>query len=145
MRVIKLSVKKGKFDEKALDEELKGLGNLEKIKEEAKKIAEDLKDVDFELKIFVEDDGSFYIEVETPPIAELVKQKLGVDKLKPPEGQTIVGDLPFSFVEWLAEIKKYESLAKDKKARIKEILGALSSMPLTVDGKLPKELMSKSF
>ena len=79
---------------------------------------------------------AYRIEVGTPPIAELVKKAIGIEKGSGTK-ETKAGDLAF---EKLKEIAKSasKSLGRDLKQKSKEIAGTCVSMGVTIDKKDPK-------
>ncbi|HDH91470.1 MAG TPA: 50S ribosomal protein L11 [Candidatus Aenigmarchaeota archaeon] len=143
VKQLTILIQKGKFDRKVLEEKLKDTKvNLEEISKKLNEIANELKDVEVTVKIFVEN-SSFYFEIKTPPVAELVKEELNLEKIKLSEGEEKVGDVSMKTIVKIARIKKYETLSKDPKKRIKEVIGSLVSIPITIEGKNPKEMLKE--
>src|SRR3989304_1068693 len=86
------------------------------------------------------------IEVGTPPVASLIKKELGVELAKITEeektaGKTSVGDLSFDKIVKIAKMVQDNLLAGNLKAAAKQIIGTANSMPMTIDGKKPKEVV----
>ncbi len=85
----------------------------------------------------------FEIKVGTPPTSALILKELGVEKGSGSAKATKVGNLTVEQVQKVAGMKKDSMLAKDKKARFKEVVGTCVSMGVTVDGKDPKQVLQE--
>jgi large subunit ribosomal protein L11 len=57
--------------------------------------------------------------------------------------RVIVGDLTIDQCIKIMKMKRDKLLAKDTKKALKEIVGSVVSMPLTVEGKTPKEVLKE--
>jgi len=91
---------------------------------------------------------SFKVKVGTPPVASLIKKELGVEKVKIGEeekakGVESVGDLKMEQVVKIAKLKRKGMLVGNLKAAVKSVLGTAVSMPITVEGKPPKEVLKE--
>lgn len=82
----------------------------------------------------------FEIEVGSPPIAALVKKKLGLEKGAKTSGTEVVGNLTLSQAVEIAKLKAEGTLAKGLKAAVKEVLGTCLSIGVTVEGKDAREV-----
>lgn len=82
----------------------------------------------------------FEIEVGSPPIAALVKKKLGLEKGAKTSGTEVVGNLTLAQAVEIAKLKVEGTLAKGLKAAVKEVLGTCLSMGVTVEGKDIREV-----
>lgn len=82
----------------------------------------------------------FEIEVGSPPIAALVKKKLGLEKGAKTSGTEVVGNLAFTQAVEIAKLKLEGTLAKGLKAAVKEVLGTCVSAGVTVEGKDAREI-----
>jgi len=109
----------------------------------------------------------FSIEVGLPPVSSLIKKELGIvgkEKKEPaakkavaeaPEGTVtapateekkevvIIGDLKMQQCVKIAKMKIEDLLGKDLKSAVKIVLGTVVSMPVTVEGKKPKEILKE--
>lgn len=85
---------------------------------------------------------TFRIEVGAPPTGELIKKELGIEKGRKggADDPKTVGNLPFAKAVAIAKSKSNQSLTKDLKAGVCEVLGSCVSMGVTVDGKDPREM-----
>ncbi|MCX6821914.1 MAG: 50S ribosomal protein L11, partial [Candidatus Aenigmarchaeota archaeon] len=57
--------------------------------------------------------------------------------------RVIVGDLTIDHCIKIMKMKRDSLLAKDTKKALKEIVASVVSMPLTVEGKNPKEILKE--
>ncbi len=64
-------------------------------------------------------------------------------KKKEPEERVIVGDLTIDQCIKITKMKRESILAKDMKKALKEIVATVVSMPLTIEGKSPKEILKE--
>jgi len=89
------------------------------------------------VKVIVQADKSFTIEVGVPPTSSLVMTELGVTKAS--GDGTIVGNLSMEQVAKIYGMKKSDLLAYTTKAGAKEIIGSCVPMGVTVEGMSPKD------
>ena len=141
MPVYTIKVSKGKLDENEVKNLKKEIPNLEEIAREVEERVRGFEDAEFEVTIFADRTSTKYI-LKSPPISELVKKVTKLDKLSSKEdGSKIVGDISMEDIKRIAELKKDELLGRDEKTRIKQVIGAISSYKITIDGKDPKEVL----
>ncbi len=100
------------------------------------------------MKVPVEIDANastknYKIEVFSPPVAELIKKELGIEKGSGEAGKTLVGNPAFETIIKIAKSKQNSLLAKDLKAAIKLIVGACVSMGVLIDNEKAKEIERK--
>lgn len=79
-------------------------------------------------------------------VSELIKKELKVEKVKLDEsekakGKESVGDLKMEQVVKIAREKMGDMMVGSLKAAVKTVLGSMVSMPVTVEGKKPKEIL----
>jgi len=95
------------------------------------------------VKVIVQPDGSFEIEVGVPPTTALIKKELKIEKGSGETPRNVVGNLSFEQVIKIAEVKMEKMLANSLKNACKEVVGTCQSMGVTIDGKMPKEVMKE--
>lgn len=83
----------------------------------------------------------FTIEVGSPPTAEIIKKELGIEK-GAGNREAPAGDLPWEKAVKIAKAKR-NSLGKNLKETLKEILGTCTSMGVTVGGKKAKDAIKE--
>jgi len=83
----------------------------------------------------------FTIEVGSPPTAEIIKKELGIEK-GAGNREAPAGDLPLDKAVKIAKAKR-NSLGKNAKETLKEILGTCFSMGVTIEGKKAKDVIKE--
>jgi len=82
---------------------------------------------------------TFTIEVGSPPTAEIIKKEAGIEK-GAGNREAPAGDIPLEKVVKIAKSKR-NSLGKELKETLKEVLGSCFSMGVKVDGKSAKDVI----
>lgn len=85
----------------------------------------------------------FDIVVGNPPTSALIKKELSIEKGSGNAREEIVGDMSMELAIKIAGMKKDDMLAKDTKARVKEVLGTCVSMGITIEGKSAKTMQEE--
>lgn len=83
----------------------------------------------------------FTVEVGSPPTSEIIKKEAGIEK-GAGNREAAAGDIGMEKLVGIAKAKK-NSLGKDLKETLKEILGTCVSMGVTVDGKDAKQAIQE--
>jgi len=83
----------------------------------------------------------FTVEVGSPPTSEIIKKEAGIEK-GAGNREAAAGDIGMEKLVGIAKAKR-NSLGKDLKETLKEILGTCVSMGVTVDGKDAKEAIQE--
>ncbi|NYZ74561.1 50S ribosomal protein L11 [Candidatus Micrarchaeota archaeon] len=83
----------------------------------------------------------FTIEVGSPPTAEIIKKEAGIEKGAGTR-EAPAGDLSMEKAVSIAKAKT-NSLGKDAKETLKEVLGSCVSMGVTVNGRNAKEAIKE--
>ncbi|MBU5689631.1 MAG: 50S ribosomal protein L11 [Candidatus Aenigmatarchaeota archaeon] len=139
-----------------------------KINEETK----EYKGMNVPVKVVIDTDTKEYsIKVGVPPVSSLIKKELKLEKIgssgskkdkaaeekkaadKPAEEKKevkeekaerkIVGNLTIDQCVKIAKMKYSGLLSKNLKNAVKEIVGSCVSMPITVEGKPPKQVLAE--
>ncbi len=86
----------------------------------------------------------FTISVGTPPVSQLIKKELKLEKLaKTAWKEPAVGDLKIDSAVKIAKLK-FDSLGtKDLKKATKEVVATCVSLGVNVEGKNPKEVLKE--
>ncbi len=97
------------------------------------------------LKVPVEldvDSGTkeFQVKVFSPPVSELVKKELGIEKGSGEHNKIKAGNLAIEQVIKVAKTKKENMLDKDLKKAVKSVLGACISLGVLVENEDPKKV-----
>ena len=75
--------------------------------------------------------------------ADLIKQKLGLEKGSGTSGTEWVGNISMKDIVEIAKQIKEKSMAKNLKARVKEVVGTCLSMGVLVENKNTKEVIKE--
>lgn len=94
------------------------------------------------------DDKTFEIKVGTPPVSSLVKKEMKIELMKITEeektaGKTTMGDVKMDQLVKVAKMKQSALFCKTLKACVKQVVGTCASMPITVEGKKPIEVIKE--
>jgi len=113
---------------------------IQKVNESTKSF-EGLKvPVELEIDIKTKD---FDIKVLSPPVSELLKKELGIEKGSGDHKQINVANASIEQIISVAITKFPDLLSKDLKAAVKTILGSGISLGILVENKSPKEIINE--
>jgi large subunit ribosomal protein L11 len=87
----------------------------------------------------------FEIEVGSPSTGELLKKEAGVEKGKKggPDDPKTVGNLKFEQVVKVAKMKAGNSLVRNLKNGVNEVLGSCVSLGITVEGQDARKIIAE--
>ena len=146
--------------------------NIGKLFQDINEATKEYSGMNVPVKVFVNTkDRSYKIEVGTPPVSSLLRKELGLAKISfqkkeeaPAEGEekkaegttggskkkskekiprVIITDVKIQQCIKIARMKRSSLLAKTFKAAVKEVVGSCASMPVTVEGKTPREVLKE--
>ena len=83
---------------------------------------------------------TYKIKVFSPPVAELIKKELGLDKGSGLAGAYQVGNIAFERIVDIAKTKQSNLLAKDLKSAVKLIAGTCVSLGVLIDNKHGRDI-----
>lgn len=83
---------------------------------------------------------SFSIKVFSPPVAELIKKELSIEKGSGQPHDTKIGNFAIEQVIAIAKTKLPNMLAKDLKAAVKLVVGSCVSLGVMIEDKQAKEI-----
>jgi len=84
---------------------------------------------------------SFKIHVLSPPVSELLKKEIGIEKASGDMKKIKVGNLAIEQIIKIAKIKYPNMLAKSTKSAVKTVLGSCVSLGILVENKEAKEII----
>lgn len=84
------------------------------------------------VEITVFEDRSFTYVLKTPPVSDLLKKALGVEKGSPSQKREKVGQLPPSKIREIAETKMRDLNATDVEAAMRMVEGTARSMGIEI-------------
>jgi len=140
---IKLIVEGGKMQAgPAVAQQLGPMGiNLGKVIEDVNKETESFKGTKVPVELDVDPATKTYtIEVFSPPVAELIKKELKLEKASGEAGKIIAGNMAFETALKVAKTKQASMLARDLKAAVRLVVGTCTSMGVLIDSKTPVEI-----
>ena len=82
----------------------------------------------------------FEVKVFSPPVSELLKKEIGIEKGSGIQSKFQVGNASIEQIISVAKTKQQNLLAKDLKAAVKSVLGTCTSLGLLVESKSPIEV-----
>lgn len=83
---------------------------------------------------------AFNIRVFSPPVAELIKKEVGIEKGSGQSSTIKVGNIAFERLIAIAKTKLDDLLANDLKSAVKLVVGSCVSLGVLIDNKEPKEI-----
>jgi len=115
--------------------------NLGKVIEDVNKATSGFKGMKVPVELDVDaKTKDFTVDVSSPPVAELIKKELKLEKGSGEAGKVMIGNLAIEQVIAIAKTKSPDMLAKDLKAAAKLVLGSCVSLGILVESKSPKEI-----
>ena len=79
----------------------------------------------------------YSIEVFSPPVGEMIKKELNLEKASGEAGKTWVGNIAFETILKIAKTKQANLLARNLKAAVRLVTGTCTSMGILIDSKSP--------
>ncbi|MEE9458964.1 MAG: 50S ribosomal protein L11 [Candidatus Bathyarchaeia archaeon] len=96
------------------------------------------------VKVIVDvDTKDFEVEIGTPTTSALIIKELGIEKGSGTPNTEKVGNLSLEQTLKITEMKIKNTYAKDTKGALKEVLGTMVSMGVTIDNKDPREVQKE--
>jgi len=83
---------------------------------------------------------TYKIKVFSPPVSELIKKELSLEKGSGEAGKFKAGNIAFERVLFVAKTKLPNLLAKDLKRAIKQVVGTCASLGVLIDNKEAKDV-----
>ncbi|MCS7134738.1 MAG: 50S ribosomal protein L11 [Candidatus Pacearchaeota archaeon] len=140
---IKLLVQGGEMKPgPALSQKLGPLGiNIGKIISEINNATKEYVGMKVPVLLEIDKNKNVKIEVLTPPVSELLKKEIGIEKGSPMPNKIKVANIPLELVIKIAKIKEKDMFVSDFKAAVKSVLGSCVSLGVLVENKEPKEII----
>jgi len=83
---------------------------------------------------------TFDIKVSSPPVSELLKKELGLEKGSGEPNKTRIGNLAIEQIIKIAKTKAPNMMVSDFKAAVKSVIGSCVSLGMFIENKDPKEV-----
>jgi len=115
--------------------------NIGNVVSEINEKTKDFKGMKVPVKVIVDTETKdFEIEVGTPPVSQLIKKELGLEKGSGEPQKVKVGVLALEQVIKIAKMKGNSLLARDFKGAVKTVIGSCIPLGVLVEGKDPREI-----
>ena len=115
--------------------------NIKQVVDEINEKTKDFDGMQIPIKIIIDDNKNFTIEVGTPPTSALILEELGVQKGS--GGDEIIGDISLDQMVKIAKVKRDGMLSYSLKNAVKEVIGTCVPMGVTVEGLKPKDIQKE--
>ncbi len=83
----------------------------------------------------------YIINVFSPPVAELIKKEISVEKGSGQPNNIKIGNIALERLIYIAKTKMPDFLARDLKKAVKLVVGSCVSLGVLIDNKEPKEIV----
>ncbi len=117
-----------------------GINTMDVVKEINNKTKE-LDGMQVPVKVHVNLDKSFSVEVGSPLTSALLKKELSLKKASGKAGTETAGDISIDKLLKVAKAKYGQLNARSMKAAVREIIGTCRSLGLTIDKKSPADAL----
>ena len=118
--------------------------NIGKVIEDINKATIGFKGVKVPVELDVNEKTKKYeIHVSSPPVAELLKKELGLEKGSGEAGKTKIANAGIENIIGIAKTKLPNMLARDLKNAVKLVLGSCVSLGILVENKSPIEVIAE--
>ncbi|MEK6894143.1 MAG: 50S ribosomal protein L11 [Nanoarchaeota archaeon] len=118
--------------------------NIGKVIEDINKATIGFKGVKVPVELDVNEKTKKYeIKVSSPPVAELLKKELGLEKGSGEAGKTKIANAGIENIISIAQTKLPNMLARDLKNAVKLVLGSCVSLGILVENKSPVEVIAE--
>tara|TARA_Y100000310_G_C20543434_1_gene744433 strand:- start:137 stop:811 length:675 start_codon:yes stop_codon:yes gene_type:complete len=127
----------------AVSQQLGPMGiNLGKVMSDVNEATKDFKGMKVPIELDVDaKTKDFTVEVFSPPVSELLKKELGIEKGSGEAGKNKCGNISIERVINIAKTKLPNLLAKDLKKGTKLVVGSCVSLGILIDNKEAKEII----
>lgn len=141
--IIKLLVEAGNMKPgPSIAQKIGPLGiNIGKVIEEVNSSTKEFKGLKVPVELNINTKTKeFSVSVSSPPVSELIKKELGIDKASGESNKLKAGNLAIEQIIKIAKIKHSNMLAKDLKAAVKSVTGSCVSLGVLIESEEPKKV-----
>ncbi len=115
--------------------------NMGKVIEEVNKATENFKGLKVPVELDVDaKTKNFTIKVASPPVSELIKKELGIEKGSGEQKKLKAGNLAIEQVIKIAKTKQQDMLASNLKAAVRSVVGSCVSLGVLIENQDPKKV-----
>lgn len=146
--IIKLLVEGGEMKPNpGIAQKLGPLGiNIGKVIQEVNKATANFKGMKVPAELDINSKTKeFSVSVSSPPVSELLKRELGIDKASGEAKKIKAGNLSIEQVIKIAKTKYPNMLANNLKSAVKSVVGSCVSLGILIESKEPKEIEKEIF
>lgn len=126
----------------ALSQKLGPMGiNISQVMEKVNEATMDFKGLKVPVELDIDaSTREFKVEVFSPPVSELLKKELGIEKGSGAQKKLYVGNMSMEQIISIAKTKLPDLLSKDLKSAVKTIIGTCVSLGILIESKSPVEI-----
>jgi len=115
--------------------------NIGKVIQEVNSATENFKGLKVPVELDVDaKTKNFTIKVASPPVSELIKKELGIEKASGESKKLKAGNLAIEQVIKIAKTKQQDMLANDLKAAVRSVVGSCVSLGVLIENQDPKKV-----
>jgi len=115
--------------------------NIQEILEKINEKTADFKGMKVPVTVTVDTkDKSFDLEIGTPPVSELIKKEVGIQKGSGLQKIKKSANIAMEQIVKIARMKSDSMLSKTFKASVKTVIGSCGAMGVLIEGKTPQEI-----
>lgn len=85
----------------------------------------------------------YTIQVFSPPVSEMIKKELKIEKASGLAGKYMAGNIAFERVIEIAKSKQGNLLARNLRSSVRLVVGTCASMGILIDNKFPSEIQGE--
>ncbi|MDD3244884.1 MAG: 50S ribosomal protein L11 [Candidatus ainarchaeum sp.] len=119
-----------------------GVNTVDVVKE-INKATKDLEGMQVPVKIHINSDKSYSVEVGAPLTSALIKKELNLKKASGVPNTNFVGNLTFDQLIKITKAKYPQLISRNMESGLKEVVGTCRSLGVTIDGLSPEEITKK--
>lgn len=115
--------------------------NIGQVMSDVNKKTEPFRGMKVPVKLSINpEDKSYSVDVGTPPVSELIRTELKLEKGSGQPNREKIGNMAIEQVIKVAKMKHDSMLSKTLKASVKQVIGSANAMGLLVEGKIAREI-----
>tara|TARA_Y100000034_G_C6812443_1_gene365220 strand:- start:4 stop:693 length:690 start_codon:yes stop_codon:yes gene_type:complete len=115
--------------------------NIQNIIDKINEKTADMKGMKLPVKVIVDTETkSFDLEIGSPPVSELIKKEIGIDKGSGTPNLEKMGNMSIQQIIKVAKVKKESMLVNSLQSAIKSVAGSCGPLGILIEGKEPGEI-----
>jgi large subunit ribosomal protein L11 len=114
--------------------------NIQEIVDKINEKTADMKGMKLPVKVKVDTETKeFDLEIGAPPVSELIKKEIGIDKGSGMPHLDKMGNMAIQQIIKVAKMKRDSMLVNSLKAAVKSVVGSCGPLGILIEGKSPLE------